>query len=109
MAEYYHACTPKAWESILADGMVRKSWDGCVYLCKAPDEAARFVALRLLGTGERDITVLEFDGLEESKIEEVFDHNEAFWKCRCWGYFDDIPVSGVSGVYDYEIGGADGQ
>lgn len=102
MTKYYHACTPETWEKIQDSGCVRKSWDGCVYLCTAPEEAARFIALRLLGSADKTIIVLEFDNLDESKIEEVFDHNESFWKCRCWGYLDDIPLWELDNVWEYE-------
>jgi len=104
MTKYYHACKPSTWDKICDSGYVKKSWDGCVYLCTAPDDAARFVALRLLGTDENVIYVLEFDYLDDGLIEEVFDHNESFWKCRCWGYFDDIPTSEISNVYEYTMG-----
>lgn len=104
MTQYYHACTPETWDKIMASGEVRKSWDGCVYLCTSPDEAARFVALRLMGTGDNTIIVLEFDDLDESNIEEVFDHNPNFWRCRCWGYFDNIPLYEVGNVYEYTVG-----
>lgn len=103
MATYYHACKESTWQKILDSGEVRKSWDGCVYLCKAPEEAARFIALRLMFEEEKTIIVLEFeDTLDESKIEEVFDHNESFWKCRCWGYLDNIPTYDITNVYEYE-------
>lgn len=31
--KYYHATTEKTMEKIFTDGAIRKSWDGCVYLC----------------------------------------------------------------------------
>ena len=108
MTTYYHACKPSTLDKIYESGIVKKSFDGCVYLCKAPDEAARFIALRLLGTEENTIIVLQFDDLDEDKIEEVFDHNEAFWGCKCYGYFDDIPVWEIDEILEYTVGGQDG-
>lgn len=102
MTKYYHACTPEVWDKIQESGFVKKSWDGCIYLCTAAEEAARFIALRLIGSEDKTIIVLEFDNLDESKIEEVFDHNENFWKCRCWGYLDDIPLWELDSVWEYE-------
>ena len=31
--KYYHATTEETMEKIFTDGAIRKSWDGCVYLC----------------------------------------------------------------------------
>lgn len=44
--KYYHAATPETMEKIIADGVVKRGWDGCVYLCEKPQDAAKFVAIR---------------------------------------------------------------
>ena len=37
--KYYHATTEKTMEKIFTDGAIRKSWDGCVYLCTTAVDA----------------------------------------------------------------------
>ena len=65
--------------------MIRKGMDGGVYICKQPLEAARFVAIRGHETG----TIFEVE-LEERKIVEAHDHNEAFFGCKAYMYMDDM-------------------
>lgn len=43
--KYYHAATPETMEKIIADGVVKRGWDGCVYLCEKPQDAAKFLAV----------------------------------------------------------------
>ena len=44
--KYYHATTEKTMEKIFTDGAIRKSWDGCVYLCTTAVDACKFLILR---------------------------------------------------------------
>lgn len=53
--KYYHAATPETMEKIIADGVVKRGWDGCVYLCEKPQDAAKFVAIR----GHDEVAVIE--------------------------------------------------
>lgn len=75
-SRYFHATTHENAKKIMQDGVIRKGMDGGVYICKQPLEAARFVAIRGHETG----TIFEVE-LEERKIVEAHDHNEAFFKC----------------------------
>lgn len=50
--KYYHATTEKTMEKIFTDGAIRKSWDGCVYLCTTAVDACKFLILR--GIKEND-------------------------------------------------------
>lgn len=70
--------------------MIRKGIDGGVYICKQPLEAARFVAIRGHETG----TIFEVE-LEERKVVEAHDHNEAFFGCKAYMYMDDIPTAKI--------------
>lgn len=53
--KYYHAATPETMKKIIADGVVKRGWDGCVYLCEKPQDAAKFVAIR----GHDEVAVIE--------------------------------------------------
>lgn len=72
---YFHATTHENAEKIMQDGVIRRGMDGGVYICKQPLEAARFVAIRGHETG----TIFEVE-LEERKVVEAHDHNEAFFQ-----------------------------
>lgn len=83
--KYYHATPFKNLTSVLDNG-IRIGYDGITYLAENPDEAYRFIALRCW---DDDILVIEVE-LEENKVEEIFDHNSNFWKCRAFGYTEVI-------------------
>ena len=46
MAKFYHAATPEIMEKIVNSGVIRRSWDGVVYLCDNAVDAVKFVAIR---------------------------------------------------------------
>lgn len=65
-------------------------------LAKVTDEAARFVAIRGHETG----TIFEVE-LEERKVVEAHDHNEAFFGCKAYMYMDDIPTQKIVKISRY--------
>lgn len=75
--KYYHATTEETAEKIFTDGAIRKSWDGCVYLCKTAVDACKFLVLR----GIERMIVIEVE-LDENKVEESHDHNEHFFSAK---------------------------
>ena len=98
--KYYHATTAAAAESIIADGKIKTGFDGVVYLGDSINNAAKFLLIRF--TPGSEIIIFEIEGLDESKIEESFDHSEAFFKCKAWMYPEDIPTTLVTNVYTVE-------
>lgn len=93
---YYHATPFENLESIMDQGILR-GCDGVVYLTEKPDEAARFVAIR----GYMKILVVGVE-IEEDFVEESFDHNPAFFKCRAYTYEGDIPADEITEFLKYE-------
>lgn len=79
--KYYHAATPETMEKIIADGVVKRGWDGCVYLCEKPQDAAKFVAIR----GHDEVAVIEVI-LPANKVKESFDHSVQFFQCKAFMY-----------------------
>lgn len=75
---YYHATDYKNLLPILKDGIHTGS-DGNVYLCTDPNEAVRFTYIH----GVKDNFVFGVE-LDDSEVEESFDHSEAFFKCRAY-------------------------
>lgn len=75
--KYYHATTEETMEKIFTDGAIRKSWDGCVYLCTTAVDACKFLILR----GIERMIVVEVE-LDESEVEESYDHNEHFFSVQ---------------------------
>lgn len=89
-SRYFHATTHENAEKIMQDGAIRKGMDGGVYICKQPLEAARFIVIRGYETG----TIFEVE-LEDRKVFEAHDHNEAFFDCKAYMYMDDIPTAKI--------------
>lgn len=83
---YYHATDYKNVNSIFIEG-IKPGVDGITYLCEDPRHAANFVALR----GIFKIAIFELE-LDESEVEETFDHNARFFKCKAYGYKHVYPV-----------------
>lgn len=96
-SRYFHATTHENAKKIMQDGVIRKGIDGGVYICKQPLEAARFVAIRGHETG----TIFEVE-LEERKVVEAHDHNEAFFGCKAYMYMDDIPTQKIVKYQDIQ-------
>lgn len=97
--KYYHAATPETMEKIIADGVVKRGWDGCVYLCEKPQDAAKFVAIR----GHDEVAVIEVI-LPANKVKESFDHSVQFFQCKAFMYEEDIKVRPNAEVVEYSFG-----
>lgn len=96
--KYYHAATPETMEKIIADGVVKRGWDGCVYLCEKPQDAAKFVAIR----GHDEVAVTEVI-LPANKVKESFDHSVQFFQCKAFMYEEDIKVRPNAEVVEYSF------
>jgi hypothetical protein len=70
-----------------------------VYLCKDPRDACKFLVARLI----YDIEVIEVE-LDESEVEESYDHNEAFFQCKAFVHKGDIQLTGDESVSSWTIG-----
>lgn len=93
LATYYHATPYENLVSILENG-IKKSIDGVVYLTENKDEAARFLLIR----GYHDILTIEVL-IDSENVEETFDHSEKFFKCKAFGYKDDIKPDELINFY----------
>ena len=76
--KYYHASSYDNCCSILDKG-IKTDRFGEIFLCKKPEEAARFLVVR----GIKDIVAFEIE-LDDSEVKESFDHSEAFFKCKAY-------------------------
>ena len=92
---FYHATPVENLCSIMDKGLI-KGIDGIVYLTEKPEEAIRFLAVR----GFKEAIVCKID-LEEDLVEEQFDHNPNFFKCRAYGYKGDIEPYDITEYYRY--------
>lgn len=92
---YYHA-TPFENLASIVEGGIYRGCDGVVYLTERPEEAARFLAIRL----HKDILVCKVV-VEDTLVEETFDHNEAFFKCKAYGYRGDVKPDEIVGFLRY--------
>lgn len=96
--KFYHVTLRETMDKIVEEGVLKSSWDGVVYLCKTPEDACKFLAVRLI----REMSVIEVE-LDESEVEESFDHNEHFFKCKAYMHKGDIELTGDEIVTDYEV------
>ena len=94
--KYYHATSNSNFHSILDAGEIKPGYDGIVYLADSAENAIKFIALRCF---TETINIFEIDGLDESKVEETFDHSESFFQCKAYGYPDPIPLTLVHNIY----------
>lgn len=92
---YYHATDYKNLGSILEKGIL-KGYDGFVYLTTSPIDATKFLTIR----GCDDILVCKV-ALEEDLIEESFDHNEKFFRCKAYMYGEDISTDEIINLIRY--------
>lgn len=99
MAKYYHAATPEIMKKIVDSGVIRRSWDGVVYLCDNAVDAVKFVAIR----GAKIVQTIEVE-LDEKAVEESDDHCEAFFGCKVYIYGNDINLPGTVKIEEYAVG-----
>jgi RNA:NAD 2'-phosphotransferase (TPT1/KptA family) len=94
--EMYHATDYNNLEGILTQG-IYTGIDGIVYLADSPDNAAKFVAVRLI----KHIIVLKVRVPEETMI-ETFDHSESFFRCKSYGCTRNITIDEIAFDESYE-------
>ena len=96
--KYYHAAPKETMIKIVGDGVIKKSWDGMVYLCKEAVDSCKFLIIR----GMKEMSVIEVE-LEESEVVESYDHSEAFFGCKSYMYNGDIALSGKENIWYYSF------
>lgn len=94
--KFYHATTTENMEQIAETGIIRKSWDGFVYLCNDPIDACKFLIIR----GLRKMCVIETE-LNEEEVKESFDHSQDFFGCRAYIHEGNIQFMGTEKVEEY--------
>lgn len=97
MKKFYHATPLENFGSILNQGLL-VGFDGITYLAETIPEAYRFISIRCFG---KPVLVIEVE-LDESKVQETFDHNHSFFKCRAFGYPDTIPLEQMTNFWKFE-------
>lgn len=75
--KYYHAAPKETMIKIYREGVIKKSWDGMVYLCKEAVDACKFLAVR---------------GMKE-----------IFFKCKAYIHNGDIKLTGNEDIWDYSF------
>lgn len=100
MKVLYHATDYNNLISILEHGL-KPGYDEVVYLAETPEDALKFVCLR----GYKNIVTLQVKiyKKDEDKIQETFDHNYNFFKCRAFGYYGTIPPKNITPLMKYEL------
>lgn len=96
--KYYHAAPKETMMKIVGENRIKKSWDGVVYLCTEAIDACKFLVVR----GMEKMSVIEVE-LNESEIEESYDHSEALFRCKAYMHKGDIELTGEENVWDYDF------
>lgn len=99
MKTFYHATSKENIASILCNGLIAGN-QGCVFMTENEDEAVRFLLLRQIP----EIVTIKIKVYKEDydKVQETFDHNYRFFKCKAFGYFGDISVENISASRIYK-------
>lgn len=92
MKTYYHATSVNNQNSILANGL-KVGIDGIVYMTEDEKDAFKFAAAH--GVPLIVIFKIGIPNTYKNRIIETFDHNYDFFKCRAWGYTEDIPAEWI--------------
>lgn len=100
MKVLYHATDYNNLIPILEQGL-KPGCDGVVYLAETPEDALKFVYLR----GYKSIVTLQvkIHKKDEDKLEETFDHNYNFFKCKAFGYYGNIPPKNIIPLMKYDL------
>lgn len=96
--KYYHAAPRETMVKIAGEGIIKKSWDGMVYLCKEAVDSCKFLIMR----GMKEMSVIEIE-LDENEVEESYDHSEVFFKCKAYMHNGDIKLTGKERIWDYSF------
>lgn len=99
MLVFYHATDYENLASILDNGL-RASIEGIVYLTETEQDALKMVALR----GYKEILTIKIliPEKEAHRIVETFDHSEAFFKCKSYGYQGNISKRRLTPLKRYD-------
>lgn len=98
MKIFYHATSKDNLGSILYNGLIAGS-QGCIFMTEKEEDAIKFLALRLIP----EIVTIKIRVYKEDydKIQETFDHDPSFFKCKAFGYFGNIPAENIEACKIY--------
>lgn len=96
MKKFYHATSYDNLWSILINGL-KPGVDKVVYLAETREAALKFICVRCFDL----ILVIEIE-LDESKVEESFDHSFQFFKERAFTYPELIPADKLGKMWKYD-------
>lgn len=96
--KYYHAAPKEKMIKIVNEGVIKKSQDGMVYLCKKAVDSCKFLIMR----GLKKMSVIEVE-LDETDVTESYDHSEAFFRCKAYIHNGNVKLTGNERVWDYSF------
>lgn len=96
MKKFYHATPYDNLWSILINGL-KTGVDGVVYLAETREAALKFICVRCFDP----ILVIEIE-LDETHVEESFDHSYEFFKEKAFVYSKSIPADKLGKMWKYD-------
>lgn len=99
MSKYYHATDTDGFSKILKSGEIKTGIDGIIYMTTSPEDAVKFISVRCINP----IYVFEFEVPNPELVEEQFDHSFTFFKCKSYGYPENITIDKDTKAYKYKL------
>ena len=96
--KYYHACPEDSFKKIMKDHKIRCGYVGCIYLCDDPIDSLKFMVLRFIPY----VYVIGVE-LPESEVEESFDHNAKFFRCKAYYTTNNISSDKFTDILEYDM------
>lgn len=94
----YHATSMDNLMSITDNGLLVDKCSMGIFMCDKPEDCLKFVYLH----GLLDVLMLTIK-IDEKDFEESFDHNEAFFKCKAYVTYKDIPTKDIVEYRQYDL------
>lgn len=102
----YHCTLIDNMYSIKTEGL-KRGMDGVIYLTEKPEDAAKFLAARMIAPERMRIIEIHRRHFDEGFLEESTDHSERFFGCKAYMYGKDVPAKIIRkcNVYVMELKG----
>lgn len=95
MKKFYHATPYSNLCGVLCNGL-KTGVDKVIYLAETKEAALKFICIRCFDP----ILVIEVE-LDETQVEESFDHSHSFFQERAFVYPNNIPADKLGMMWKY--------
>lgn len=93
MKYMWHSTDINNLRNIMEQGLLLLNAERVIYLAETENDALRFSMFR--GYGVTVTLKVKIYKKDEDKLFETFDHSYEYFKCKAFGYSDNIPASNI--------------